>query len=246
VVDVRTQRLFAYTGPLLMVVFLAGFLIAGFVPPLSPNESTQGVVSYFSRHTDAIRIGVFITGFAAALVVPWCVAISLQIRRISPQHVGYAYAELMLGTLLLVEFIVPLMIWEAAAFRPLLSPETTLRLNDLASLMFVGVVATAVLEAALLGVAILKDPRAQPLFRRWVGWFNLAIAVAFIPGGFCVFTKTGPLAWDGAISWWFALGAFGAWIGVVTYETVRAIDAQEREEQARPTARSESLAMSVA
>jgi hypothetical protein len=232
--DLRIQRLFALSGLLLLAMVVVGFLLAGLMPPPAPNDSAPAVASYFARHVNRIRIGMLIVSFAGALVAPWSVAISLQLRRISPRHAGYAYAELILGALLLVEVIVPAMVWEVAAFRPETSPAITMRLNDLASLMLVGVVATAVVQATILGIAILTDPGPAPVFRRWVGHFNLVIAVLFIPGGLSVFAKTGVLAYNGLISWWFALAVFGAWIAILTLECLRAIDAEERESESAP------------
>ena len=228
------QRIFAWTGPVLMVGFLVGFQVAHFVPPPPPTDGAAAVSGFFARHADAVRIGMFIAGFAAALVAPWSVALSVQLKRISPKHSGYAYTELILGALLLVEFVIPIGIWEGIAFRPEVGQDVTLRLNDVASLMLVGVVATAVLEAIVLGIAMLEDPRPVPLFPRWLAWFNIVCGVAFIPGGFCVFTRTGPLAWNGLISWWIALTLIGAWVMVLTWGVLRAIAVQEREETASP------------
>ena len=225
----KMQRIFAWTGPLMMVLFLVGFQIAKFVPPPSPTRSQGYITSYFANNATAIRTGMLIAGCAAALIATWSVAVSIQLKRISPKHSGYAYAELILGALLLVEFIVPIGIWEGIAFRPTVGPDITLRLNDVASLMFVGIAATAVLEGIVIGVAMLQDPRREPLFPRWLAWFTIIGGILFFPGEFCVYTKTGPFAWNGAISWWFALTVFGLWFVALTWGVLRAINDEERE-----------------
>jgi hypothetical protein len=104
------------------------------------------------------------------------------------------------------------MIWQAAAFRPGETPDITYRLNDLGWLMFVGVVSTGVLEAAVIGLAILADTREEPILPRWLGYLNLWCALLFVPGGLCVFAKTGPLAWNGLLAWWVLLVAFAVWV----------------------------------
>jgi hypothetical protein len=223
------QRGFAWTGPVMIVVFLVGFLVAGFVPPRSPGESAQVTAATFAEHSNRIQIGLIIAGFAAALIAPWSVAISLQIKRISARHSGFAYAELILGALLIVEFIVPLGFWAAAAYRPLEDPTITQRLNDAASIMLVGVVATAIVEAVILGLAFISDRGAQPLFPRWIAYANFAAALLFIPGAFCPLARTGPIAWNGFYTWWVALAAFGTWIFVLTYGTLRVIGLEQRE-----------------
>jgi hypothetical protein len=225
----RMQRIFAWTGPLLMVLFLVGFEIAHFVPPPRPTLGATAVANFFAAHAVAVRAGMFLAGCAAALIAPWSVAVSIQLKRISPKHSGYAYTELILGALLLVEFVIPIGIWEGIAFRPEVGPDITLRLNDVASLMFIGVVATAVVEGIVIGVAILQDPRAVPIFPRWLGWLSIVLGLSFFPGGFCVFTKTGVFAWNGLVSWWVALTLFAVWFCVLTWGVLRAIRSEELE-----------------
>jgi hypothetical protein len=225
----KMQRIFTWSGIVMMVGFLVGFQIAHFVPPPSPTRSAGYIANYFAHHATAIRAGLFVAACAVALLATWSVAVSLQLKRISPKHSGYAYAELILGALLLVEFLIPIGIWEGLLFRPLAGQEITLRLNDVASLMFVGVVGTAVLEGIVIGVAMLQDPREVPLFPRWLAWFMIIGAIGSFPGGFCVFTKTGPLAWNGAISWWFALTVFALWFIALTWGVLRAISDEERQ-----------------
>ena len=226
----KMQRIFAWTGPIMMIGFFVGFEIAHFVPPPSPTRGARYVTHFFVQHATGVRAGMFVAGFAAALIAPWSVAVSIQLKRISPKHSGYAYAELILGALLLVEFIIPIGIWEGIAFRPTVGPDITLRLNDVASLMFIGVVATAVIESIIIAIAMLEDTRAIPLFPRWIAWANIAAAFIFLPGGFCVFTKTGPFAWNGLFPWWIALTGGFLWFVVITYGVLKAIAQQEREE----------------
>ena len=141
------------------------------------------------------------------------------------------HAELVLGAILLVSFMIPIAMWEGIALRPDVGPAITLRLNDVATVMFVGVVAPAVLEAILLGVAMLADRRNTPLFPRWIGYFNIVAGIAFIPGGFCGLTTTGVFSWNGFLSWWFPLSVFFVWVVVNTYAVLRAVAIQEDEER---------------
>jgi hypothetical protein len=225
----RMQRVFAWAGPVLMVGFLIGFLIAHFVPPPRADWDSRQLSEFFTTHAQSIRIGMSIAGFAAPLVVPWSVAISMQLKRIGPKHSGYAYTELMCATLLVVVTEVPIVMWEAIAYRPSIGPAITLRLNDVASLMFFSVVASTILEALVLGIAILDDPRDQPVFPRWIGYFSIGICLPFVLGALAVFYTTGPLAWNGVIGWWGVLGLFGSWVVVISYGLLMAISSEEQE-----------------
>jgi hypothetical protein len=62
-----------------------------------------------------------------------------------------------------------------------------------------------------------------------VGYFNLWCALLFVPGLACIYVTTGPLAWNGIISFWVVLTAFTIWLFVMAAMLLRAIAAQERE-----------------
>jgi hypothetical protein len=193
--------------------------IGGFLPPPSPLDDAGQIVSFYAEDTTQIRLGLWITTFAAALFAPWMVAITVALRGTEDEHRPLSTLQLALGAIFVLEFIFPLMIWQAAAFRPLENPEITHRLNDLGWLMFVGVVSTGVLEAVVIGVAVLRDPTA--IFPRWLGYLNLWCAVVFLPGGLCVFFKDGPFAFNGLLAWWLLLIGFAIWMISMSFGLLR-------------------------
>jgi hypothetical protein len=81
--------------------------------------------------------------------------------------------------------------------------------------MFIGMGATAILQPALIAVAVLQDRSTVPVFPRWVGWLNVWTVLLFLPGPFCVFFKTGPLAWDGIFPWWIPFIVFALWMVIM-------------------------------
>jgi hypothetical protein len=106
--------------------------------------------------------------------------------------------------------------------------------NDLAWIPFIGLSQTAAMQSAVFGVAILLDRRKDPVFPRWLGYFNLWAALLFCPGEFNVFFKTGPLAWDGLISYWIPLSVFATWLILNSWLLLKAVDHQVAEEGAAP------------
>jgi hypothetical protein len=72
----------------------------------------------------------------------------------------------------------------------------------------------------------------EPIFPRWVGFLNLWTAVLIIPAGLVEFFKTGPFAYDGAISFWFVWIVFFGWIIGMTAITLRACTAEKRRQVA--------------
>jgi hypothetical protein len=220
--NTEVQRVFAWTGVVMLVVFLIGFWpIAGYVPPSRPHDSVSDILAFYTGDTTRIRLGLWMTMFAAAFCATFFVAVSVQVRRIEGPHSPIAYAQMILGGLFILEFIFPLMVWQAAAYRPTLDPVITYRLHDLGWLMFLGVVSTGVLQAIITAWAILRDRRETPIFPRWIGYTCLWCALTFMPGGLIVFFKSGPLAWNGLIAWWLLLVGFAVWVVVLVIGLLR-------------------------
>jgi len=216
--NLSVQRLLAWTGPVLMVVFFLGFWVMGhFIPPPSPTRTPEQVVAFFRDHPTQKRVGLFLVSFAGALVCTWSVAISCQLKRIEGAVAPLAYVQMLFGALLALEFIFPTFVWQTILYRPdTTSTELTYRLNDLAWLPFVGVVSTGVLQATSIGIATLLDPGPDRVFPRWISYFNFWVALTFMPAGFVVFFKSGPLAWNGMLAWWLLLVSFFSWVVVMT------------------------------
>ena len=103
-------------------------------------------------------------------------------------------------------------------------------LNDLAWITFTAPVGTMVGQNVCLALAVSLDKRAVPVFPRWIAPFSIVTAVAIAPAvGAAVFT-TGPLAWNGLISFWVRLGAFFINTVVMLFVLRRAIKQEERED----------------
>jgi hypothetical protein len=81
-----------------------------------------------------------ITTFAVALLVPFSAVIATQMRRIEGRHEVLATTQVTSGAVLSLEFIIPVMIWLTAAFRPSAVNASMIRLlDDMGWLMFVAV-----------------------------------------------------------------------------------------------------------
>jgi hypothetical protein len=101
-------------------------------------------------------------------------------------------------------------------------------LNDMSWLMFLGIISSACIQVASLGVAILLDKSAKPVFPRWAGYYNIWVAMIWVPAAIIPFFKTGPLAWNGIFAWWVPLSVFFSWFTITTVLLLRAIRDDER------------------
>jgi hypothetical protein len=71
---------------------------------------------------------------------------------------------------------------------------------------------------------------------RWVGYMNIWCAMIFVPAGAIVFTKTGPLAYDGLLALYIPLGVFFLWMVGFTVGVLQTIRRDERRQTAPPVA----------
>jgi hypothetical protein len=229
--NARNQRLCAWSGPLMMVVFGIGFWgVARLIPPPVPGWSATELAHYLAEHATRIRIGLVIAMLGAALGFAFPVAILLQLRRIEGPSSPLAYVQLVTGLLTPVLFILPMFAMAAAAYRPdTRSPEITQALNDLGWLMLVGFGGPAILQSVVIALAVFGDRRAEPVFPRWVGYFNVWAALLFLPGLLVICFQGGPFAWNGVFAFWVPLTVFSAWYVVMTVALLRAVDQEERE-----------------
>jgi hypothetical protein len=217
-------RACAWAGPAFAVLFGIGFLIAGFLPPPSPAASSRDTAHEFVQHRDAIRAGLQIAWSSSILFLPFVVVLSQLVKRVEGEYAPMAYVQLGAGIGSALVFVLPLWNIEAAAFRPGRAPGTIQALSDLGWLPFVGAWALPAAQCAALAVALLADRSESPLFPRWAGYFNVWIALLYVPALLMPFFTTGPLAWDGVLPFWLGAAAFFGWIVVMTALMLRAID----------------------
>jgi hypothetical protein len=232
-----TMRACAWSGVACVVVLLAGFWgLAGFIPPPSPNASAHEIAGLFRDHRDRIRAGMIVSAFGCALMAPWFAGLSVHLRRIEGRYSPLAYLQLGLGMILTLEFIIPLMFWEVATFRTDREDDLIRLINDLAWIQFVALTSTVVLQALVIGSAIVLDKRDTPVFPRWAGYYTLFNVFVWCGGSFAVFFKEGLLAWDGLIAWYIPLAEFCLWLIVMTRLMLRANAGLAREATPAPVA----------
>jgi hypothetical protein len=216
---------------LFVVVFFPGMLMAGLLPPHSPQEGARQIAEASATNPEIRRFGIFLCVIAAGLGAPLAAVISTYLKKVDRAGT-YSNLQLIGGATAVVAILVPMFIWAAAAFRPGERPdEIILALNDLAWLPFVMNFPPALMQCLAIGFAVLGDHRELPVFPRWVGYYNLWSAAMFLPGGLVIFFHTGPFAWNGLLAFWLVAVLFGAWFFVMTWVMLKAI----KQDQAQPS-----------
>jgi hypothetical protein len=215
----------------MLVVWLAGFVIAHYIVPPHAGATAESIRNMYIHHDFRIRLGLVMTMFAVALLVPFSAVISTQMRRIEGPHSVLAGTQITSGAVLSLEFIVPVMVWLTAAFRPAaISPSTSRMLNDMGWIMFVAVISTVIVQIGSFAFAIFLDKRQTPIFPRWFGYLNAWVALLLAPAGIIVFFHHGPFSWRGAFSFFMPLTVYTIWMFATFAMLLRAVDNQTEDE----------------
>lgn len=129
---------------------------------------------------------------------------------------------------LLIAFMVMMM----AAFDPARPAEVTKAMHDMGWLMLLLPYTPFCIQYIAIGVQILQDQSAQPLFPRWVAFYNFWVAISFLPTGIVGFFKVGPFTWHGLFGFWVPTISYGLWFMVMFFALRSAIRQDQVEAQA--------------
>jgi hypothetical protein len=233
----NVQTISLWIGVVFGAVMLAAFLVfPGFLPPMSPNMSAREVAAFYRDHTGAIRLSMVTFNFCGVMLVPFFMVIVYQMKRMATPSQVFAYAFLSAAVSGVTLFALADLFWLIAAFRPERAPALIQLLNDLAWIIFTAPVGMIVAQMICLALGVYLDENATPIFPRWVAPFSLTVAAAMTPAACAAFVKSGPLAWNGAISFWLRITAYAAFLVAMFFVLRRAIRRQELGEAEVPAA----------
>jgi hypothetical protein len=225
-----------WTLPVTVIIWIASvFLFPGFNPPMSPRLTAEQVAAFYRdpAHLPEIRSSMIVFNWFGVCLVPILALIVLQIRRMAHRTPIFSYAMLGCAAGGPTLFLIANVCWLLAAFRPERSPELTQLLNDFGWITFTILVPYLIGQSVILALAIYFDDQPRPVFNRWVAVFNLLVAAALVPAAFVGVSLTGPLAWDGFLSFWVKNIAIAVWIIVMGVALRQAIYRERAENRSR-------------
>lgn len=219
-----------WTIPVFYNIFgLIFVVLTRVMPPPRPDIGPDQIAAFFTEHSLSIRIGfgllmIFIgfTGFANGLI-------AFQIKRMSVAPVfAYSYiASLAVGAVPGCLFAAFAFI--AAAFRPDRDPGLTALLYDLGLLSFVGSLGCFATQNMVLALAIFLDRNG--VLPKWLAYMSIWMIVTELLAGPVFVFKSGPLAWNGSISFYVGTVAFVVWEVCIIYLLYLTIKRQAPNEQ---------------
>lgn len=229
--NVRSQIVCAWCGILCPIMMFIGIWpAAGFFPPHLPSAGAAEIAAIYQQNATGIRLGMIFILIAGALFGAFTASIAAQMRGMENRTTPVlTYTQLAAGISSMLLFIIPALVWSVAAYRPERSPEITQALNDIGWFFFVMPFVLAFLQNLAIGFAVLGDKASQPVFPRWLGFFNFWLALLYVPGCLVTFFKGGPFAWNGLLAFWVPASVFGAWFFVMSIYVMKAARQQAVE-----------------
>lgn len=243
----RNELACAWITAIALAFTAIGFFgISGYVPPPDADSTAEEIGRFYAENAEQIRAGMVITFISWVGWGTLVAAVASQMARIEGRTVVLSLLQTISGCVGWVCLLIPSMILCLATYRPERSPETTQTLHDLGwVLAFMPFIPFAVMAIAI-AVSVFQDNPADPVYPRWFAYANLWAAVLFVPGGFLIFFKNGPLAYDGFLVFWIPFVIFGAWILLLAWGVRRAAIAQlQALPQTSDTVSEQSVAVGV-
>jgi hypothetical protein len=230
--NITAQTISLWITPISGAVFLIAFLaFPGFRPPMSPNMTAVQVAAFFREHTTMVRFSMITFDLWGVMLVPFFMVIVVQMKRMATPSPVFAYSYLSAVATGATLFAIADLFWLIAAFRPDRNPALIQLLNDMAWIVFTAPVGMLIAQNICLALAIYLDAHPEPIFPRWVGHFNIVAAVALAPAACAAVIRTGPLAWNGFVSFWLKIGTFSVFMVVMFFVLRTAINRQALEER---------------
>lgn len=229
--NIKAQWVSLWTAPAVGAVLLIAFLaFPGFWPPMSPTATADEVASYYAEHTAWIRFSMVTFNLCGIMILPFFAVIVVQMKRMKTQSHVIAYCFLTAVVSGATIFALSNIFFLVAAFRPDRDPDLVMVLNDLAWIVFIAPVGMVVSQFLLLALAVVFDRGEDPVLPQWVAPFSCVIAVLMIPAAGAAVFQTGPLAWDGVISFWIRNAAFATFVVVMFFVLRTAVRKQAVDE----------------
>lgn len=227
----RIQLALAWCGPAFTVLLFGGWgLLGGFIPLIGADASAADVAAAYGEHPGLQKFGLLLGLIGCFVVVPFYVALGLQMRRQEGAVPVLSILQISSGVVVCLVLMIPMMLFIATAFRPERSPETTQTLNDINYILLI--LPWPPLVGQLAAIAVATWTQRTEVFPRWVAWFNVWVALLLLPASLIIFFRHGIFSWTGVVGFWIPAAVFGSWYLVMTWALIRAINTEAVESHA--------------
>lgn len=232
--DYKSWKLLAWAGPFFVGTFVVLFgLVAGNLPPFPADADPQAVWQNYADNRMRIMIGLSLFLTTAVAYLPFSAAVAKVMERIEGPGGVWAHLERLGATITFAPPLVACVLWIGAAHNvQTIDPGTAHLLYWMGwFLVDLGYAVTS-LQIAAVSIVFMQDKRINKLVPDAVSWLGrVTFATFFVVLGVPFFT-TGPLAFDGLLSFWVAYPMWFIWITVLSYFIIKAVDRLKAEDAA--------------
>lgn len=196
------------------------------MPPRSPSSPIPQVVEFMQSPNLLVACTVLTLSFGLAPVSNACYL--MQIKRMSVSPV--LRYTLMVGSITgaIVGMLFPLFCFGLGAFRSGYDPKVLSMLFDFGYLAFIGSLGCFCVMWMAFGLAILLDQNR--ILPKWLGYYTVWQYVSELIVAPVWINRSGPFAWDGLMTFWFAMALYVSWQIIVYVCIFRAIKNQPEDE----------------
>lgn len=213
----------AWAGQLAMfLMFMAMWPAWHILPPPSPSLPLAEWASHFHDNTVGVFVGAAMMMAGSSLFLVFGGGLCACLKRMEGKNCPLTYGMMMFFPFGFFPLFAMLVFLVEAAFRPGMNPEIIGMLADLGLFMLAIPGLVALIQFVIIGVIILRDVNAEPIFPRWTAYINIWVGILSIPGCIVPFFKSGPFAWNGIIAFWIPAIAFGILINVLFFAMTKA------------------------
>ncbi|KAH8704354.1 hypothetical protein GQ44DRAFT_692680 [Phaeosphaeriaceae sp. PMI808] len=214
----------AYSGLLYTTFSFVFFIASGNFPPAAPSLTAEQTVQHYRSHIVGYKVGSAFFVLSGAFYGSFTAAMSQQMKRIPGVGHSLIAAQEVSGAWACITFSVPAIFFATTAYRLERPPEITQALNDLSWMMTFMPFSPFIVQNWAFAMAVFMDRRERPLFPRIVAWVNFVSPLLLSSGIAMHCARTGPLAWNGALTFWLTAVVFGVQSVVNIFYTVKAVE----------------------
>jgi hypothetical protein len=231
--DFRSLKFLAWNGPIFLAAFfiLWGVLPGNIPPHPLPSATPLEVKSYYLDHSQAVMIGMSLCLTLTACYMAWGTAVSQVMTRIDGANGILSKIELMGATITCAPIMTACAFWLTAAHEATtLSPAVLHMLYWLGWLLIDLAYLVTSFQIGAASIVFMRDTREKPLVPAYVCWWGWLTVASFFVVNAIPFVSTGPLAFNGAISFWFAFFTWFLWIPMLSFYVIKAVDRLKAED----------------
>lgn len=215
------QYIAFWTVPFFFTLFGIVFVpLSWMMPPRSPSSSPSAIVEFMQSHNLLIACAILTLSFGLA---PLSNAVYLiQIKRMSVSPV-FRYS-VMVGSMTgaIVGMLFPMFCFGLGAFRPGYDPSILAMLYDFGYLAYIGSLGCFCVMWMAFGLAIILDK--NNVLPKWLGYYTVWQYVTELMAAPVWISKSGPFAWNGLMTFWFAMVIYVSWqiiVYICIYRSIR-------------------------